>query len=304
MCEVCGCDDGATATAVNLQTGRVTPITGGQTGPEHPAHGHMHSHGHAHLHEHVHADGTRHVHAFDDPHHRHHGETASQAGQTTMVEIGTRVLAKNDELARQNRTWLAKRHVLAINLMGAPGAGKTALLERTIRDIGTTSTLSVLEGDQATLNDSERIRAAGANAVQVNTGTGCHLDAEMVARGLAELNPCDSGIVVVENVGNLVCPALFDLGERRRVVVFSVTEGEDKPIKYPHMFRAADLVLLSKVDLLPHIEFDVARAVANARSVNPDVAILHVSTRSGEGVGAWYEWLRREQRELGATAFA
>ena len=177
--------------------------------------------------------------------------------------------------------------------MGAPGSGKTRLLERTIGSLGA-GTLAVIEGDQATSNDAARVRAAGAAVVQVNTGTGCHLDAQMVARSLAELDPPAGSVVVIENVGNLVCPALFRLGESRRVVVLSVAEGDDKPLKYPHMFRAADLVVVSKIDLLAHVDFDVARAAANARAVKPDVRVLPLSARSGAGLQDWYAWLQDE----------
>jgi hydrogenase nickel incorporation protein HypB len=179
--------------------------------------------------------------------------------------------------------------------VSSPGAGKTTLLERTIRDLKSELPLFVLEGDQATANDGERIRAAGAPAVQINTGTGCHLEADMVARGLMELKPAAGSVVMIENVGNLVCPAMFDLGERTKVVVFSVTEGEDKPLKYPHMFSAAEIMILNKIDLLPHVDFDVEAAVANARAVNPDIAVLRVSARSGAGLDAWYDWLRGER---------
>jgi hydrogenase nickel incorporation protein HypB len=231
------------------------------------------------VHEHVHADGTRHSHG--------HGEQPHEHGEVVALE--QRIVAKNDALAARNRAWLAARRVYAMNLMGTPGAGKTAILERTLKEMK----LCVIEGDQATANDAERIRAAGGTVVQVNTGTGCHLDADMVLEALTELGPQPGAIVAIENVGNLVCPALFDLGEARRVVVFSVTEGEDKPLKYPHMFRAAQLVLLNKVDLLPHLDFDVERAISHAREVNPGVPVLGVSARTGEGLGAWYDWLRR-----------
>jgi len=285
MCDICGCDDDAVPTAMNLQTGKPISLD---------SHSHQMQHrralatGHGHLHEHVHSDGTRHVHAHHGPHHH--------AAPSGLVDIETRILAKNDALAADNRAWLAEQQVLAINLMGAPGAGKTALLERTIRDIGAQMSLFVLEGDQATLNDGERIRAAGAPVIQVNTGTGCHLDADMLARSMKELHPTRRSIMVIENVGNLVCPALFDLGERRRVVVLSATEGDDKPLKYPHMFRAADLVLLNKIDLLPYVEFDAVRAIANARSLNPDVSVMRVSARTGEGLPDWYDWLQLELR--------
>ena len=212
------------------------------------------------------------------------------------------MLAKNDALAAKNRAWFAGREILALNLVSSPGAGKTTLLERTIRDLKDEAPLYVLEGDQATANDGMRIRAAGAPAVQINTGTGCHLEADMVARGLMELKPAPGSMVMIENVGNLVCPALFDLGERAKVVILSVTEGEDKPLKYPHMFHAAEVMILNKIDLLPHVDFDVEQAIANAQEVNPGIEVLRVSARSGEGLDAWYDWLR-EQRE-GARAAA
>ncbi len=167
------------------------------------------------------------------------------------------------------------------------------MLERSIRDLKNTLLISVIEGDQATSNDGERIRAAGAAAVQINTGSGCHLEADMVARGLAELKPAFGSVVMIENVGNLVCPALFDLGERAKVVILSVTEGEDKPLKYPHMFRAAALLLISKTDLAPYVDFDIQAAAANARKVNPEIEIIEISTKTGAGLANWYTWLQR-----------
>ena len=164
-------------------------------------------------------------------------------------------------------------------------------------------TIGVLEGDQATTLDGDRIRAAGAPVVQVNTGTGCHLEADMVARGLAELRPPAGSIVMIENVGNLVCPAMFDLGERAKVVILSVTEGEDKPLKYPHMFRAASLMLINKIDLLPHVDFDLARVTASAREVNPDMSVLRLSARTGEGMEQWYDWLRARMEGGGRGRF-
>jgi len=208
-----------------------------------------------------------------------------------MVALEARLLAKNDALAAKNRAWLAGREILALNLVSSPGAGKTTLLERTIRDLRDEVPLFVLEGDQATANDGERIRAAGAPAVQVNTGTGCHLEADMVARGLMMLKPGPGAVVVIENVGNLVCPAMFDLGEHAKVAILSVTEGDDKPLKYPHMFRAAEIMVINKIDLLPHVDFDVDIANANARQVNPEIVTFSVSARTGEGLGGWYDWL-------------
>jgi hydrogenase nickel incorporation protein HypB len=221
----------------------------------------------------------------DHQHDHHHHET-----QTVALELD--VLAHNDGLAGRNRDQLAELDVVAVNLMSSPGSGKTTLLERTVRDLGGELSCAVLEGDQETLIDAERIRAAGARAVQINTGAGCHLDADMVATGLRALAPDRGSLVFVENVGNLVCPALFDLGETARVVIMSVTEGADKPLKYPHMFRTADLVLLTKIDLLPYVEFDVATFTAGARRARPGVALIPLSATTGTGVGGWYEWLR------------
>ena len=198
-----------------------------------------------------------HDHDHDHPHdHDHHHDHDGHA-HTETVSLEQKVLAKNDLLAEKNRQWLAERRILAFNVTSSPGAGKTTLLERTIRELGVDRPIAVIEGDQETLLDAERIRAAGARAVQVNTGAGCHLDAAMVHRALETLDPTPGSLLFIENVGNLVCPALFDLGERSKVVVISVTEGTDKPLKYPHMFAAAGLVIVNKIDLLPYVDFDL-----------------------------------------------
>ena len=233
--------------------------------------GETHTHGHDHSHD-------------DGHHHPHDGER-----QTITLE--QRVLAKNDVLAEQNREWLAQRDIVAFNLTSSPGAGKTTLLERTIRDLDGRRPVAVIEGDQETLLDAERIRATGCRAVQINTGAGCHLDADMVHRALHALDPEPGSLLFIENVGNLVCPALFDLGERSMVVVISVTEGADKPLKYPHMFAAAELVLINKVDLLPYVDFDIDVCAAYARSVNPRAKVLPVSATTGEGIEFWYQWI-------------
>ena len=201
------------------------------------------------------------------------------------------VLARNDLLARHNRDWLRSRDILAVNLMSSPGSGKTTLLERTILQVRSTLAISVVEGDQETQVDADRIRATGCDAVQVNTGAGCHLDAGMLARALHELDPLAGSVVFVENVGNLVCPALFDLGEDSRVVITSSTEGVDKPLKYPHMFRTADVVLLNKIDLLPHLDFDVDQFRCHVARVNPRATVLAVSATRGDGLTDWYDWL-------------
>lgn len=259
MCATCGCGgDGAV-------------ITGSPQGPRREGH-HLDDHAHPHHHEHDHP-------------HPHDTET---------VVLEQKVLAKNDHLAEHNRQWLARREILALNITSSPGAGKTTLLERTIRDHSDLP-IGVIEGDQETLLDSQRIEAAGCRAVQINTGAGCHLDAEMTRKALAELDPAPGSLVFVENVGNLVCPALFDLGEAAKVVVISVTEGTDKPLKYPHMFAAAGLVLINKIDLVPYVDFDLDTCVRHARSINPQVEILPVSATQGTGLAAWYAWLSRKR---------
>jgi hydrogenase nickel incorporation protein HypB len=233
--------------------------------------------------------GLSHVHSHGHRHHDH-DHRAEDRGHTIALE--QRVLAKNDELAEDNRRWLAGRGILAINLMSSPGAGKTTLLERTIADLTDTLPVSVLEGDQETLLDADRITATGCRVVQINTGSGCHLDAAMVERGLRALDPPDASLLFIENVGNLVCPALFDLGEAAKIVITSVTEGEDKPVKYPRMFAAADLVLLNKIDLLPYLVFDTARWRAAIQRINPRAKVLEMSASRGDGLAAWYAWLR------------
>jgi hydrogenase nickel incorporation protein HypB len=220
------------------------------------------------------------------------GHTQGHSHSHDVITLEEKVLARNDEIALANRARLDALGVRAINLMSSPGSGKTTLLTRTIGDIGAEVPCAVLEGDQETLLDAERIGATGARVVQINTGAGCHLDADMVAEGLRALAPEQGSVLFVENVGNLVCPALFDLGEAGRIVIMSVTEGADKPLKYPHMFRTADLMLVNKVDLLPYVDFDVQRCVSYARRANPAVEVLEVSATRGDGLDAWYDWLR------------
>lgn len=209
------------------------------------------------------------------------------------ISLETDLLAKNDRLAEALRARLEHDGITAINLIGAPGAGKTTLLEKMIRQLGDMS-LAVIEGDQATDNDARRIAATGCPVIQVNTGAGCHLDATMIERGLADLTPAARSLVFIENVGNLVCPALFDLGERAKVVVMSVTEGEDKPLKYPHVFRAASALVLTKADLLPHLDVDPALIIANALRIRPDLQVFPVSATRGEGLAEWCGWIRAQ----------
>ena len=208
-----------------------------------------------------------------------------------VVEIETALMAKNQHLAEHNRAWLAARGIVALNLMSSPGAGKTSLLCRTLTDLDGIRPVGVIEGDQETRIDAERVRGTGVPVVQINTGSGCHLDAAMLDRGLRELAPPDGSLVFVENVGNLVCPALFDLGEAAKVVVVSVTEGEDKPLKYPATFAVADVVVINKVDLLPYVDVRLEQLAAHCRSVNPGVRVLPLSVTTGEGFEAWCDWL-------------
>ncbi|MFC4033495.1 hydrogenase nickel incorporation protein HypB [Streptomyces polygonati] len=217
---------------------------------------------------------------------------ATADGETITLE--QKVLAKNEDLAAGNRAWLAARGILAVNLMSSPGAGKTTLLERTVLDLAGRRSVSVIEGDQETMLDADRIKRAGCPVVQVNTGAGCHLDAGMMHGALTALSPAAGSLVLVENVGNLVCPALFDLGEHSKVVIISVTEGTDKPLKYPYMFAAADLVVINKIDLLPYVDFDIARCERYARSVNPNVRVLALSATTGEGMPGWYAWVAEQ----------
>jgi hydrogenase nickel incorporation protein HypB len=309
MCATCGCSG-----TIGAET--AAALASHEHGQDHEhdrehtaAHDHAHEHGHAHAHDHdhVHDDDHGHPHAHEHEHgpvHEHthdhghahdhgptHAHTAPDSTVARTLQLEQEILGKNRLLAERNRGWLEGREIFAVNLMSSPGSGKTTLLERTIRDLGQQVVVSVVEGDQETRLDAERIRGAGARVVQINTGTGCHLDAQMLVRALHELSPATGSLLFIENVGNLVCPALFDLGEAARVVIASTTEGEDKPLKYPHMFRAAELIVLNKVDLLPHLSFDVGRFVAHVRRVNPTANVVEVSATRGDGLPEWYRWL-------------
>ncbi|MGR4050932.1 hydrogenase nickel incorporation protein HypB [Kosakonia cowanii] len=230
--------------------------------------------------------------------HYGHGEAGTHApgiSQRRMLEVEIDVLDKNNRIAARNRARFAARQQLVLNLVSSPGSGKTTLLTETLLRLKNRLPCAVIEGDQQTVNDAARIRATGTPAIQVNTGKGCHLDAQMIADAAPRLPLAEQGILFIENVGNLVCPASFDLGERHKVAVLSVTEGEDKPLKYPHMFAAASLMLLNKVDLLPYLNFDVAQCIAYAREVNPEIEILLVSATKGDGMDAWLEWLEAQR---------
>jgi hydrogenase nickel incorporation protein HypB len=307
MCTTCGCGHGD-----NLIDG--APVGEHPHEHRHPngiVHGHERTHeggdarGHAvegSLHWHRHGDGTWHSHV-------HGGGSVHQAGPgaasglgaahapgvspARIVQIEQDILAKNNAYAALNRQLLADRGVFALNLVSSPGSGKTTLLVRTIEALRAKVPVAVIEGDQQTSLDADRIRATGTRAVQVNTGKGCHLDAHMVGHALSTLDPAVGSLLLIENVGNLVCPAAFDLGEAHKVVILSVTEGDDKPLKYPDMFHAADLLLINKIDLLPYVRFDIDAAIGYARRVRPGLDAIQVSATTGEGVDGWLAWLER-----------
>ena len=273
-----------------------------------------HGHVHGHEHDHVHADGSTHSHPHDHDHghehehHHHHHEPAVGGdldygtgparahvpgmSQARMVQIEQDILSKNNTYARANRRWFDERGIFALNLVSSPGSGKTTLLCKTIAQLKGELVINVVEGDQQTANDAERIRATGVPALQINTGKGCHLDGHMVGHAVERLKPADHSLFLIENVGNLVCPAAFDLGEHHKVAILSVTEGEDKPLKYPDMFAAADVMLLNKCDLLPYLDFNADLAEANARRVNPNLTVFRVSATSGDGLSAWLDWIQ------------
>ncbi len=285
MCTTCGCGHGEARV-------EGVPVAGHEheAPPERKPGAHWHRHGDGTWHSHVHGGGSA----------RELGAAAGLGGThaaglppTRTLQIEQDILARNDAYAARNRQLLCDRAVFALNLVSSPGSGKTTLLVRTIEALRGRLPVAVIEGDQQTSLDADRIRKTGARAVQVNTGKGCHLDAHMVGHALGELAPADGSLLMIENVGNLVCPAAFDLGEAHKVVILSVTEGDDKPLKYPDIFHAADLMLVNKVDLLPYVTFDVDRAVAYARRVRPELAAMRVSATTGAGFDDWLAWLER-----------
>ncbi|OGR05924.1 MAG: hydrogenase accessory protein HypB [Deltaproteobacteria bacterium RIFOXYD12_FULL_50_9] len=258
MCESCGCNHKHDTLIRRPDTVDPAP---------HTAHNHVHGDGHGHDHEHEHGHGRK-------------------------ILVEQAILSKNDQLAGQNRRQFQARGVIALNLVSSPGSGKTTLLEQTLKILKTEMPLAVIEGDQQTMHDAERIEAVGVPAIQINTGSGCHLDADMISRAVQQLPVAERSLLFIENVGNLVCPALFDLGEECKVVILSVTEGEDKPQKYPYMFQAAQIAVITKTDLLPYVDFDISRAKSLALHVNPDLRIFELSAKTGLGMAAWLDWLR------------
>ncbi len=280
------------------------------------AHRHDHDHEHGHEHEHHHHDHEHehdhHHHAFepqqqgDDLHYGHGPAHAHAPGmsQHKMVQIEQDILGKNNAIAAHNRAHFQADKQLVLNLVSSPGSGKTTLLTETVKQLFGQLPVAVIEGDQQTANDADRIRATGVPAIQVNTGKGCHLDAAMVDTAYHRLELDAGGVLFIENVGNLVCPASFDLGESHKVAILSVTEGEDKPLKYPDMFAAADLVLINKTDLLPHLNFDLPRCIESARQVNPNIEVICLSATSGEGMERWLSWIAERVASKEAAACA
>lgn len=271
MCTVCGCSD---AVKFDITSGHSRSHSHVRA----PSHTHDHGHGHHHY-----GMGTA-------------GVSVPGLSQARIIAVETDILSKNNGFAMVNRRALQALGAYAVNLVSSPGSGKTTLLCRTIKLLGA-APLAVIEGDQQTSNDAERIRATGAPAIQINTGKGCHLDAEMVGHAMDHLSMRPGSYLFIENVGNLVCPAAFDLGEDAKVAILSVTEGEDKPLKYPDMFAASRLAILNKTDLAPHCDADLAAYEANLRRINPKIDILRVSARSGEGMAQWVDWLRARHME-------
>lgn len=289
----------------------------------HESHEHGHDHAHHHAHDHSHDHPHHPAHEHDHPHHEgeqndlfapqqqgldlHYGEGPAHAhapglSQHKMVQIEQDILGKNNAIAAHNRSHFQADQQLVLNLVSSPGSGKTTLLTETVKHLAGQLPVAVIEGDQQTANDADRIRATGVAAIQVNTGKGCHLDATMVDTAYHRLEMEQGGVLFIENVGNLVCPASFDLGESHKVAILSVTEGEDKPLKYPDMFAAADLVLINKTDLLPHLNFDLPRCIESARQVNPNIEVICLSATTGEGMDRWLDWIgeRVTPREVSA----
>ncbi|MCA1455806.1 hydrogenase nickel incorporation protein HypB [Bradyrhizobium sp. BRP22] len=305
MCTLCGCSGGtASIEHVHRQGAQADDH---QHDPPYDQYGHQHDHVHSGKdvhHAHLRHDG--HYHVTDNNAHAHGGGALVDCGADSaglkvagmsnerLIQIERDILYKNNRIASENRARFLADDLLVFNLVSGPGAGKTSLLVRAVSELRRRRPVGVIEGDQQTSNDAYRIRATGAPAIQINTGKACHLDAAMVAQAFHRLPPLSGGILFIENVGNLVCPAGFDLGEACKIVVFSTAEGEDKPLKYPDMFAASSLMLINKIDLAPILEFDLAKTIEYARRINPKIEVLTISARTGDGFAALYAWIREQ----------
>ena len=275
MCVTCGCSSDDNEVKMTKVDGKTVQ------------HSHMHDHGHDHhSHEHNHDHDHDHNHSHDHQHHHDHQNARE-------INLEREILHKNDLLAERNKGYFDAKNIFAINLVSSPGSGKTSLLERTIADLKNEISFAVIEGDQQTTNDADRIAALEVPVIQINTGKGCHLDSEMIAKAVKELSPKDGSLMMIENVGNLVCPAMFDLGENLRIVIISITEGEDKPIKYPDMFYGSQVCIINKIDLLPYLKFDLEKLKDYAKKVNPNLEFFEVSAYTGQGMDSWYSFLKK-----------
>lgn len=241
-------------------------------------------HEHKHTHEHEHEQDHEHEHEYQSHSHER------------TIELQTDILQKNNLIAERNRGYFEAKNIFVLNMVSSPGSGKTSLLERTIKELGNKINFFVIEGDQQTMNDANRIKAVGAPVVQINTGNGCHLDANMISRAVKELDAENNSVMMIENVGNLICPSLFDLGEAKRVVIISTTEGDDKPIKYPTMFASSHLCIINKTDILPYVDFDMEKTKQYAHQVNHHLEFIQLSVKTGEGMKVWYDWLRNSMK--------
>lgn len=296
MCDTCGCGQ---PEEIKMS------IPGEESEEEHihdHSHSHSHSHGdfeHSHDHSHQHSHDYRHTHdhLHDADHAHSHHDHGHDHSHGTKIQLEMDILQKNNLLAERNRGFFEAKNIFCLNMVSSPGSGKTSLLEKTIKEISDKLQFFVIEGDQQTMQDSLRIKDAGAPVIQINTGNGCHLDADMVNKAVKKLDVSGNSALFIENVGNLVCPALFDLGEARRIVIMSTTEGDDKPIKYPTMFESSDICIINKTDLLPYVDFVMDKAKENALKVNHHLKFFEMSVKTGEGMDKWYEWLLANSTE-------
>ncbi len=268
MCDTCGCGNAGEEVTIKKPGEIISEL---KSSGSLILNNHHHSHHHNHNLEH------------------HHGKT---------IQIETDILAKNNLLAERNRGFFEAKNIFTLNLVSSPGSGKTSLLEKTLAKLKNDISFYVIEGDQQTMNDADRINKIGVPVVQVNTGRGCHLDSEMINNAVKKLQPQENSVLIIENVGNLVCPSLFDLGESARVVIISVTEGEDKPLKYPDMFASSDICIINKIDLLPYVDFNIEKVKEYALRVNHHLKFIELSVRSGDGIEEWFDWIKENLKDV------
>lgn len=287
MCDTCGC--GQSDNSVTIRK------PGDEKLDEH-----KHTHNHEHdgqTQRHPHAHSHSHVHSHEQNHEQDHEHESQNHSHERTIELQRNILQKNKLLAERNRGYFQAKNIFSVNLVSSPGSGKTSLLERSIKELKNEIKFFVIEGDQQTMNDAKRIEAVGAPVIQINTGNGCHLDADMINKAIIKLDAENNSVVMIENVGNLVCPSLFDLGEAKRVVIISTTEGDDKPIKYPTMFASSHLCIINKIDLLPYVDFDIDKTKQYAVQVNQHLEFIELSVKTGEGMREWYEWLKFSSKQ-------